>query len=83
MADARERIIALITRILKLDEAEVENLRKDAGYQRLSKWTSSRHAEIIVALEDEFDVEVEERAIAKLNNVDVICKYVSEAKSAG
>lgn len=82
MADSRERIIAIITGILKLDAAEVENLRKDAGYQRLSKWTSSHHAEIIVALEDEFGIEIEERAIAKLNNVDGINKYVIDSGPA-
>lgn len=82
MNDTRERVIALIAGILKLDEAEVRNLRLETGYQRLAKWTSSRHAEIIVALEDEFGIEVEERAIARLNQVDAICRYIDETTPA-
>lgn len=78
MADTRERVIAVIAGTLKLDQAEVDNLRLEAGYQRLAKWTSSRHAEIIVALEDEFGIEVDERAIARLSNVDAICAYLAE-----
>ena len=59
MNDARERVVATISRVLKLSDAEIANLRLDAGYKSIARWTSARHAEIIVALEDEFGVEIE------------------------
>ena len=65
----KDRVVRTIAGVLSLDESEIDNLRTEAGYKRLKKWTSARHAEIIVALEDEFDIEIDDRAIAKLNDV--------------
>lgn len=72
----KDRVVRTIAEILSLDEGEIDNLRTEVGYKRLKKWTSARHAEIIVALEDEFDIEIEDRAIAKLNDVRKIVDYV-------
>ena len=76
----KDRVVRTIAGVLSLDESEIDNLRTEAGYKRLKKWTSARHAEIIVALEDEFDIEIDDRAIAKLNDVRKIVDYV-DAKS--
>ncbi|HXV75999.1 MAG TPA: acyl carrier protein [Candidatus Polarisedimenticolaceae bacterium] len=77
----KETVIGQIAAVLQLDEAEIENLRKDVGYKRLKKWTSARHVEIIVAVEDVFDIEVDERSIPKLNDVAKIVAYVEAARS--
>lgn len=76
----KDRVVRTIAEVLDLDESEIDNLRTEVGYKRLKKWTSARHAEIIVALEDEFDIEIDDRAIAKLNDVRKIVDYV-DAKS--
>jgi acyl carrier protein len=76
VSDTTERVIQVIHGVLKLTDAELQNLRTLAGYKQLRKWTSARHAEIMVALEDEFGLEIEERAIARLNDVAKIVAYI-------
>ncbi len=76
MNDIRERVIRTICTVLKLDEVEERNLRTDVGYKMIAKWTSARHAEIIVAIEDEFGIEIEERAIPRMSDVAKIVAYV-------
>ena len=66
----------VIAETLELTGAETDNLKQEAGYKRLRKWNSSRHAEIIVAIEDEFGIEIDERSIPRLNNVAKIVEYV-------
>ena len=80
MNDVRERVVRTISRVLNLNESETQNLRAEIGYKQIGKWTSARHAEIVVALEDEFAIEIEERAISRLNDVARIAAYVESVK---
>ena len=80
-ATIKDTVIRLIGEVLTLDADEIENLRQEVGYKRLKKWTSARHAEIIVAVEDEFDIEIDERSIPRLNDVARIVAHVQETKS--
>lgn len=77
MDETKERVIRVIADTLTLDEDDVSVLRDDVGYKQLRKWNSARHAEIIVAIEDEFDIEIDERSIAKLNDVAKFVEYLS------
>ena len=81
MNDTKQRVIAIITDVLELDDREVENLLKETGYERMRKWDSMRHVEIIVALEDEFGVVIEERAIPKLGDVARIVAYLENTQA--
>jgi acyl carrier protein len=81
LSETKETVIGLIAGVLKLDEGEVANLRQEVGYKRLKKWTSTRHVEIIVAIEDAFGIEVDERSIPKLNDVEKIVAYVDRART--
>jgi acyl carrier protein len=76
----KERVVQTLVEVLKLDAREIENLRTEIGYKRLKKWTSARHAEIMVAIEDEFEIEIADRALAKLNNVRRIVDYIEGAR---
>lgn len=75
-AAIKARVVEAIAATLKLDAAERANLMLDEGYATLKKWTSARHAEIIVAFEDAFGIEVDERSIPKLNRVAKFVDYV-------
>jgi acyl carrier protein len=74
--EIKEKVVRLITEVLKLTPEEVTNLRQESGYRSIRKWTSARHAEIIVALEDEFGLEIEDRAIPGLIDVATITEYL-------
>jgi acyl carrier protein len=77
MDEIKQRILRVIAETLQLDDEDIAVLREDVGYRQIRKWNSARHAEIIVAIEDEFDIEIDERSISKLNDVPKIVEYVS------
>lgn len=77
--DVKNRVAELISEVLDLDAAEQENLRDEEGYSMLVKWTSAKHAEIIVAVEDEYDIEIDDRSIVKLNTLAKIAEYVEQS----
>jgi len=77
--DTRETVIRTIAAVLRLDHDEIANLRQESGYKRTKGWTSARHAEIIVAIEDAFGIEVDERSIPRLSDVDKIVAYLKTA----
>lgn len=74
-----QRIIRVIGDTLDLNDEEAKILADVVGYKRLKKWTSARHAEIIVALEDEFDFEIAAEDIARLSDVSKIDAYIRQA----
>jgi acyl carrier protein len=77
MDEIKQRILRVIAETLQLDDEDIAVLREDVGYRQIRKWNSARHAEIIVAIEDEFDIEIDELSISKLNDVPKIVDYVS------
>lgn len=77
--ETKQRVIKVIGETLQLNDEEVAILNLDVGYKQISKWNSARHAEVIVAIEDEFEIEVDERSIAKLNDVPKIVEYLNAA----
>ncbi len=81
--DIRETVIQTIASVLRLDDAELAVLRMETGYKHLKKWTSARHAEIMVAIEDAFHIEIDERSIPRLNDVAKIVAYVERAGGPG
>lgn len=79
MSNVKDRVVDIIAEVLSLDAEGRAVLNDDTGNLELGSWTSARHAEIIVALEDEFDREVEERMIARLSDVPKIVDYFDRA----
>ncbi len=80
MSKNKERIVEIIREVLELQDDEVANLRNEDDYEPIARWDSIRHVQIMVALEDEFDIEIEDRAIPKLNNLAKIAAYIDQRK---
>jgi len=76
--DVKEKVVRAIKDVLSLDVQEVEILRDESYSGGLTKWTSATHAEIIVAVEDAFDIEINEMRIPGLNSVARIIAYIQE-----
>jgi acyl carrier protein len=76
MDDTAGRVIQAITGVLKLDSAEVVILQELSGFKKLRKWTSARHAEVMVAVEDEFGITIDELSIPRLTDVAKIVAYI-------
>lgn len=85
--DTKERVIETISEVLRLDAAGRAILESDSDDETIEGWDSASHVEIIVALEDEFGIEIEVEAIARLGNVRKIVAYLDsraeEMRAAG
>jgi len=53
----------------------------DASQETCDKWDSLQHLNIIVALEDAFDVSFEPEDIAKMKSVQDIEKFITDYQS--
>ena len=76
LTEVQERVVQIIAQVLRLTPSDVESLRQLDGYKKVSLWTSAKHVEIIVAIEEEFDVEVDDASILKLRDVASIAEYL-------
>ncbi|HPS52538.1 MAG TPA: acyl carrier protein [Phycisphaerae bacterium] len=76
--EIKDKVVRAITDVLSLDSQEEEILRDENYSGGLTKWTSATHAEIIVAVEDAFDIEIDEMRIPGLNNVARIIEYIQQ-----
>ena len=75
----RESIIKIISTVLDLNKQGLENLMNEIDYELQAEWTSQKHVEIIVAIEDHFDIEIEARDIPRLNNLTNIVEYIEKS----
>ena len=76
--DGRPRQTASTELVFRLSPQEQEVLRDKQAYKMLSKWTSARHPQIIVAIEDEYNMEIGERDIPRLSTLQKIVDYLED-----
>ena len=76
--EIKDKVVRAIMDVLSLDSQEEEILRDEDYSGGLTKWTSATHAEIIVAVEDAFDFEIDEMRIPGLNNIARIVAYIEK-----
>ena len=76
LSPTQERVVQIVAQTLNLGAEDIANLRQLDGYKKLEGWTSARHVEIIVAVEEEFGVEVDDVSILRLKDVASIAEYV-------
>ena len=67
----KKDIIKLIAKITKLEE---DYLLENSTEER--QWDSMKHIEILLLLEEEYDIRFDEETIATLNSVENICEKV-------
>ncbi len=70
-----ERVVAVLADKLSKDEAEIKpesNIKEDLGADSLDM------VEVIMGLEDEFNIEISEEDAAKICTVAEIVKYLEE-----
>ncbi len=70
-----ERVVAVLADKLSKDEAEIKpesNIKEDLGADSLDM------VEVIMGLEDEFNIEISEEDAAKISTVGEIVKYLEE-----
>ena len=70
-----DRFFTVISSILNTD---VEGLTPDTSRDSLEAWDSIKHMYIVLALEEEFGIEVPDEQAEKLLTVGDVIKYIEE-----
>lgn len=71
-----ENILKLISEITKIS---MDELKQKPDIPKM--WPSLMHVEIIIAIEDEFDIRFDVEDIAKMNTVNEIIQHVANELS--
>ena len=71
----RDRILSTVARVM---EAPKESLRDDSSPENVANWESLRHMNLMMALEQEFDVRFTDEQIMDMVNVGKIVDTVAE-----
>jgi len=59
----KERILKLISQIMEVD---VDSLDENSSSDNIDNWDSLRHMNLIVAIEEEFDIELTDEQIVEI-----------------
>lgn len=75
MNEIRQKIIVILAAVLLM---EVEDIPENAAPGILEKWDSLRHMNLVMSLEEEFDVRFPDAQIEELINLDLIELSINE-----
>lgn len=70
----RETINEILIEILELDDANVELLDREKN----ATWDSIKHLEIIMAIEEEFDIRFTATEVTSIKNIRDLYEYVEK-----
>jgi acyl carrier protein len=75
MENLRERILKVMSLVF---EVPVETLNEDSSSDTIGSWDSLKHLNLILALEEEFNVEIPDEEVGNLMNYKLIKLVVEE-----
>ena len=78
MTELKQKIISIMADIFELDAADIPD---DASPGVIENWDSIRHMNLVVALEEEFDVRFNDTDIVDLITIPLIESIIKEMKS--
>jgi acyl carrier protein len=79
MTELKQKIISIMADIFELDAADIPD---NASTGVIENWDSIRHMNLIVALEEEFDVRFNDTDIVDLITIPLIESIIKEMKSS-
>ncbi len=71
------RIKKVMSEVLGIDEASISD---STSPENVESWDSLKQMNIIVALEEEFDIELSDEDMAEMLNYELIVEIIKEAK---
>jgi acyl carrier protein len=75
MENFRERILKVMSLVF---EVPVETLNEESSSDTIASWDSLKHLNLILALEEEFNVEIPDEEVGNLMNYKLIKLVVEE-----
>jgi acyl carrier protein len=73
--ETTERVRAILARALKID---VKSIPHDASQTNLSEWDSVRHMNVVIGLENEFEIEFDDAELPGLTSVPLLVAAVQK-----
>ena len=70
-----ERIKVVMSSVFNVPKGEILS---DSSTNTINSWDSLRHMDLIIGLEEEFDIEFDDENIGNLLNYDLIKKHIKE-----
>lgn len=59
-------------------EEDIEKIKDNASPDNLENWDSLRHMNLVVALEEEFDLEFDDEEIVEMMNMELILEILKD-----
>jgi acyl carrier protein len=59
-------------------DVAIDKIRNDSSPDTIHSWDSLKHMNLIIGLEEEFDIELDDSVIGNLLNFDLIKIYIEE-----
>lgn len=75
MKDLRERILKVMSLVF---EVPIEMLNEESSSDTIGSWDSLKHLNLILALEEEFDIVIPDEEVGNLMNFKLIQIIVEE-----
>jgi acyl carrier protein len=73
----RRRVAAIVRVVFGVESPRTVALAEPAG-----EWDSLRHIEILLAVEEEFDISISEADFASLRSIDSISAHIADVRAA-
>jgi acyl carrier protein len=77
MPDIKEKITKVMSAVF---EVPVEEISEDSSSDSIESWDSLKHLNLIIALEEEFDINIPDEEVGNLINFKLIELIVNECK---
>jgi acyl carrier protein len=71
-----ERVTQIISNIMNIP---ITKISVDSSSESVEQWESMKHIQLILALEEEFDVQFDDEQIAELQSVSLIVAAIEKA----
>ena len=71
-----DKVKSILSIVLDIDESNIDN---DSSPETLDAWDSLNHFNIITAIEEEFEIRLDDVQILEMQSYRLICVIVSEA----
>lgn len=74
----RDKVLRIVGQVLEVDPA---TLTDDSSGKTIEAWDSLKHINLILSLEEEFNVHLNDDQILKMNSVGAIVAILSEVSN--
>jgi acyl carrier protein len=79
MVESQDPLIIDILKLISLAlNIPMDEITPDLAFGDLPEWDSMGHMDIMLLLEEKYNIEVSAETIAALTNIPTICKYLRE-----